>query len=84
MSTQKRFIAGAVCPRCAEMDRIVVYTTDEGQFRECVSCGYKDKMQEAPEAPAVELETRVNRAEKPRQDPEVQPLRFFKKPPTKH
>lgn len=84
MQTQKRFIAGAVCPRCAEMDRIVTYSTDEGQFRECVSCGFKDKLQDTPAVPVAELETRVNRVEKPQQDPDVQPLRFFKKPPTKH
>ncbi len=56
--TPKRFIAGAVCPRCAEMDKLVMYTDAQGaQVRECVRCGYSDKMTEqGPE----ELVTRVN------------------------
>ena len=37
---RRRFIAGAVCPRCAEMDRVVVdLDTDQ---RECVSCGFSE------------------------------------------
>ena len=28
MPTPKRFIAGAVCPRCAEMDKLTMYTDD--------------------------------------------------------
>ncbi|WP_166253002.1 YheV family putative zinc ribbon protein [Marinobacter salicampi] len=64
MATPKRFIAGAVCPRCAEMDKITMYTTEEGQFRECVACGFADKEGEsntpaegatAAELPAAEL-----------------------------
>ena len=54
----KRFIAGAVCPRCGEMDRLVSYTNDEGSFKECVSCDFEEKqlVQVAP----GEMETRVN------------------------
>ena len=54
----KRFIAGAVCPRCAEMDKLVMYTNDqEQQVRECVRCGYQDVMTDnSPEEPG----TRVN------------------------
>ncbi|MDX5297314.1 MAG: YheV family putative metal-binding protein, partial [Gammaproteobacteria bacterium] len=51
MNMPRRFIAGAVCPKCAEMDRIVMYTNEDGQFRECVSCGYKDRMGDAEPAP---------------------------------
>ena len=54
----RRFIAGAVCPRCAEMDKLVMYTDAENQqVRECVRCGYKDVMTDnGPQ----ELTTRVN------------------------
>ena len=54
----RRFIAGAVCPRCAEMDKLVMYTSDDQQqVRECVRCGYRDVMTDnGPE----ELVTRVN------------------------
>ena len=58
---KKRFIAGAVCPKCAEMDRIVMYRQDDAEFRECVSCGFKDKMMFKPQS--RELETRVNNSE---------------------
>jgi len=55
--TKKRFIAGAVCPRCSEMDKIVMYETDEINYRECVECGYEDEMPVA--GLAHEIATRV-------------------------
>lgn len=67
-ATRRRFIAGAVCPRCAKMDKIIVdLDTDQ---RACVSCGFSE---ERPGMPAVqpqpvaapesaELPTRVSRA----------------------
>lgn len=59
MSTIKRFIAGAVCPRCGELDKLTLYTNDEGeQVRECVRCDYSDRMTE--DGPVDELGTRVN------------------------
>ena len=60
---KKRFIAGAVCPRCAEMDKIVMYEKDGKNFRECVVCGYEDEMPVA--GGAYEIPTRVQ--EKPAQ-----------------
>ena len=55
-SARRRFIAGAVCPRCGEMDKIVVnLDTDQ---RECVACGFSESR---PDAPGSELPTRVNR-----------------------
>jgi len=54
----KRFIAGAVCPRCGEMDRLVTYTTDDGTFKECVSCDYEEK--QLVQVDPGEMETRVN------------------------
>lgn len=69
----KRFIAGAVCPKCALMDKLMMYRTKEGEFRECVSCGFTEKLvfKQQPR----ELETRVNvtEAEKKAQ---VQVLNF--------
>ena len=60
---KKRFIAGAVCPRCSEMDKIVNYTQDGKNYRECVACGFKDeiRLQSSPR----ELTTRVNEAVAP-------------------
>jgi len=49
--TKKRFIAGAVCPECHELDRIVVETAlfdgQEHARRRCVTCGFADKFAEA-------------------------------------
>ncbi len=74
MASPKRFIAGAVCPRCAEMDKIVMYSNDDGQFRECVACGYTDKQGEVQ---ATELDTRVNQR-KNEDDHTVKQVVFFK------
>ncbi|MCR8923855.1 YheV family putative metal-binding protein [Dasania sp. GY-MA-18] len=57
--TIKRFIAGAVCPRCAEMDKLVMFRNEQNQqVRECVRCGYSDVMNENGQA--EEISTRVN------------------------
>ncbi len=53
----RRFIAGAVCPRCSAMDKIVI--DGETDQRECVACGFSDAR---PKGPAEELPTRVSRA----------------------
>lgn len=75
MNSTRRFIAGAVCPKCAEMDRIVTYRNEEGTFRECVSCGYLDKQVDNMEM--QELDTRVNQdIPEPLEEGTV-PLRFF-------
>jgi uncharacterized metal-binding protein (TIGR02443 family) len=61
--SRRRFIAGAVCPRCALMDKIVVdLDTDQ---RVCVSCGFSEARpglpgEDAKHKPA-ELLTRVSR-----------------------
>lgn len=60
-SQKRRFVAGAVCPRCSAMDKLVVYNEDGKDYRECVSCGYKDEMRFA--GTTRELTTRVNVSE---------------------
>ncbi len=40
----KRFIAGAICPRCGELDKLVMFRQEERAFRECVSCGFADEI----------------------------------------
>lgn len=82
MASPKRFIAGAVCPRCAEMDKIMMYTTEDGQFRECVACGFTDnQLDEVTQASTrAELQTRVNtRGNK--DDHTVKQVVFFKSDP---
>lgn len=83
--TVKRFIAGAVCPRCSEMDKITMFEEEGTQFRECVACGFKDQQggsgggsggisKEVPGA-SPELQTRVNQ---PRSEAKVEPVVFFR------
>ncbi|MGC8119671.1 YheV family putative zinc ribbon protein [Marinobacter sp. VGCF2001] len=78
MASPKRFIAGAVCPRCAEMDKIMMFTDDNGeQVRECVACGFTDAMSDQPPPSAPEIETRVNKRENT-DDHTVKQVVFFK------
>jgi len=80
-SNKRRFVAGAVCPRCSKMDKLVVYTEDGKDFRECVACGYKDEMRfnRMPR----ELDTRVNQDDTQRAaDVQVINILPFEKPDT--
>ena len=54
-------MAGAVCPRCSTMETIVVFNLDGKDFRECVSCDFKEEMR--LNIATSELETRVNHSE---------------------
>lgn len=60
MVVQKRFIAGAICPRCAELDRIRAWEQHGVRYRECVSCDFLEQLPIEEES-TQELETRVNR-----------------------
>ena len=73
MHGKKRFIAGAVCPSCSAMDRIVMYREGESDYRECVECGFKDEMRF--KSGVRELDTRVNQDEK-KVKQETQVLQF--------
>lgn len=79
-STARRFVAGAVCPRCSAMDKLVLYRNEEGvQLRECVACGYSESMNE--QGQINELPTRVNQPRigdklLPHED-EVMPVKFL-------
>ena len=55
----RRFIAGAVCPRCSEMDKIVVNL--DSDTRECVACGFNE-LRPAANNPVAEVPPRVSRA----------------------
>ncbi len=39
---KKRFIAGAICPSCGEMDRLVMYEDQGVILIECVACAFRD------------------------------------------
>lgn len=64
---RRRFIAGAVCPRCSAMDTIVV--DRDSDMRECVTCGFQD-VRPTAKTPVTTTEpaTRVSRAAARRAD----------------
>ena len=55
---KKRFIAGAVCPSCKQIDKLVIYRVDDETYRECVHCGFKES--QSASLVQEELPTRVN------------------------
>ncbi|MCY4043640.1 MAG: YheV family putative metal-binding protein [Cellvibrionales bacterium] len=76
----RRFIAGATCPECHQMDKIVMFDDESGQrFRECVACGFKEEMNDQPQQ--KEIKTRVNQpklGEKPlAHEEEVQAVKIL-------
>ena len=70
---KRRFIAGAICPQCREIDKIVIYTEEGVDVRECVRCDYKD-VQSFKSAPS-EPTTRVNKSRSEREE-EAQPVQI--------
>lgn len=83
--SKRRFIAGAVCPRCGQQDKIVL---DMGSdTRHCVSCGFSE---ERPAGTVAEPLTRVSRPAARRLDTPAEvvtlldpkPVGTLKQPPT--
>ncbi|MEG0482897.1 YheV family putative zinc ribbon protein [Acinetobacter piscicola] len=53
---KRRFIAGAKCPKCEAMDRIVMLTQGDAEWIECIECGYSENRPthvDAPDEPAT-------------------------------
>ena len=66
---KKRFIAGAVCPSCGEMDTIRMYSDAAGhQTKECVECEYSETLLSKPGLEGNLPETRISREEKALED----------------
>jgi uncharacterized metal-binding protein (TIGR02443 family) len=81
--TPKRFIAGAVCPACSEMDKLMMWSEDDVPHRECVACGYSDTLNAQGQSIPRELGTRVNQAAPKAAKPKVQTVQFFPNPKLK-
>lgn len=76
--TKRRFIAGAVCPRCKEMDTVMMFREAGIEHRECVSCDFAEQSSFAQAS--SELPTRVNRSSAeadPPMEEEVQVVRIL-------
>ncbi|EWG98093.1 MULTISPECIES: YheV family putative zinc ribbon protein [Halomonadaceae] len=76
MAVQKRFIAGAICPRCAEMDRIRAWEQNGIRYRDCVSCDFFEQAPIEDDAHS-ELETRVNREREEQRSDTIQTVRIL-------
>ena len=70
MSHPRRFIAGAVCPRCNARDTVVMFKRDDKTYRACVDCGFEDELRIT--APVREPVTRATR-----NDVAAQPVRLL-------
>lgn len=68
-----RFIAGAVCPQCKEIDKLKMYKDGQQDVRECVRCGYRDVQRFDQQRP--EPTTRVNKSRSER-EAEAQPVQI--------
>ena len=56
MTIKRRFIAGAKCPKCQALDRVVMLTSGDDEWIECIDCGSSENRPtqvEEPETPAV-------------------------------
>ncbi len=40
MKLKKRFIAGAICPKCEAQDTLMLYLENKVEKVECVDCGH--------------------------------------------
>lgn len=40
--TRKRFVAGAICPKCKSMDTIMLFFENNVEKLECVQCDYSE------------------------------------------
>jgi len=74
---KKRFIAGAVCPRCGELDRLVTFEEKGEAIKECVTCGFSEK--QLVQVQVGELETRVNKVDgdSNKDEPLEQPVKIL-------
>ncbi|MEQ9465389.1 MAG: YheV family putative metal-binding protein [Haliea sp.] len=75
----RRFIAGAVCPRCSAMDTIVV--DRDTDLRECVACGFSDPRPKDKAPAPAEPGTRVSRAAARRVETAAEAVRILEPAP---
>lgn len=81
MTLRKRFIAGAVCPRCSAMDRVVILEDPSGAEpprRACVACDFEEAM--APTGPLPQAPAGKHDQPRPAPPTTAQPLKFFPPP----
>ena len=53
MSIKRRFIAEAKCPKCQALDRIVMLTSGDDEWIECIECNYSENRPTHVEEPEI-------------------------------
>lgn len=48
---KRRFIAGAKCPKCGAQDRVIMLTTPDAEWIECIECNYSENRPAFVETP---------------------------------
>ncbi len=56
MQPKKRFIAGARCPQCQAVDRVMMLTLPDQEWIECVDCGHREDRPTVDGAAAAALD----------------------------
>jgi len=56
----KRFIAAVVCSQCGEQDKTYTYDDQDGHWRACVSCDFRQRF-DGVDMPPQPLPTRLDR-----------------------
>ena len=70
----KRFIAGAQCPSCKQVDKVYTYELEDKTYRACTRCDFQEELRFSDTR--SELSTRVNRSSVER-DNETQAVRIM-------
>jgi uncharacterized metal-binding protein (TIGR02443 family) len=55
VSSLRRFIAGAACPRCRRIDTLFLQDAGGQRLCECVACGFHDALDRAATGPTPAL-----------------------------
>ena len=61
MTIKRRFIAGAKCPKCQAMDRVVMLTSNDDEWIECIDCGYSENRPTHVDEPQLGSEARLHK-----------------------
>ena len=59
-----RFVAGAVCPACKELDRVMIKKEKGLSFTYCVGCGYTKAQPSDNQQPTPHLKGRLEKPPK--------------------
>ncbi|EKT61039.1 YheV family putative zinc ribbon protein [Providencia sneebia] len=58
-ATRKRFIAGAICPKCKSQDTLMMWREDKIDIVECVNCGDQQRQEDSDATPHVRKQEKV-------------------------